>query len=570
VSLAPVCAAVFLLAGCGDPTIQLATRSAPIVGGEPDDAPERYPGVVRVVMQRADGSRSACSGTLIQADPTTGAGHVLTAAHCVFADPGVAAIPVRKTPQQVQFGLTAASARIHSVTRTSLDPGWDVDTAPIPGFVSPVVSSYVHDLAVLEVQGVDAAFAATALTPAAASDPLPPAGTPLHIVGYGRVDESTHSTGRRRVDAPVLAILTAPRTGGRLIAVDQASGGMCFGDSGGPELVDRPDGTLSIVGVNSSVLSYRVATVCHGYAASSPVADGEETLLVPVLAGLEAAAPTGCLACAYHAQLPDGACAALDAQTGSEEALGLNACVGTRRFAECRAEHAAGADIYDRVRSCLETACAACSAAYRAQVECGFGMDGAGPCDACVVEQAECCDLASQCSVDADCGACVLDPRGAEGCATAPLFRQVRACLATRCAAACAGANAVLALAGGGTGQPDAGAEDAGSGDAGAPEAPDADDADLPDAATAEVGVPDAGTADVGVRDAGFRRDDDRPTPDAVLPADVPGTGGRASTGGDGGCATAGAAGRAGGWGSLVCLAALLAAVRRRAHIRRK
>jgi secreted trypsin-like serine protease len=181
-----------------------------------------------------------CSGTLVA--PTV----FLTAGHCVAHSDGALA---------VRFDTGVVEA-----TGAAVEPGYGKDTADL------------RDLAVVTLAQAPAGIVPALLAPTDAADSLGH-GDDLTVVGYGYYARVTGGgqprylyDGLRRVGlAPVANV---GRSLVRVLDSDAATGesGLCFGDSGGPWLVDG-----TIVAVTSGGDS-ACSGMSYGYRVDTPSA----------------------------------------------------------------------------------------------------------------------------------------------------------------------------------------------------------------------------------------------------------------------------------------------------------
>ncbi len=181
-----------------------------IVGGTPDGS---HGGVVALLD--ADGAL-ACSGSLIG---DSGGAVVLTAAHCLRNPIAGAVIGADYATPDVF--LPALSQFAH--------PNFDRHTGDF-------------DFGVVVLDGVTDASSWLALP--STDDDLTP-GTPVDFLGYGSAEGVNKNTERRAVSGKVDRVTPTS------FEYDQAKGGPCSGDSGGPALAEI-DGQSVLVGVTSS------------------------------------------------------------------------------------------------------------------------------------------------------------------------------------------------------------------------------------------------------------------------------------------------------------------------------
>lgn len=194
------------------PALDLARAAQPIFGGRLDvDHPE--------VMFLFDLAGAGCTGTNIRS--SDGSGFLLTAAHCVTEfDAQGNVFPLDPARLVVVPGEDfLESPVIFPAEAVSVEPGWD------GGFAE-------DDIAVVRFATGNEPPPPT-LEPLAANDDALDAGGELLLVGYGQTDEGGVNTERRQVERDVAA------TDDELVAFLQDDGrGACFGDSGGPGLVE--------------------------------------------------------------------------------------------------------------------------------------------------------------------------------------------------------------------------------------------------------------------------------------------------------------------------------------------
>ena len=207
----------FVSTGCGDEG-RLAATASPIIGADAR-ADLTHDAVVAVL-----GDGSLCSGAFVGRSKS-GTMLVLTAAHCCSG-----AAPPRAIRTGSDYADPTGTFPVTSVTR------------------HPCYNSLSNDYDLCVVEASDGgAFAAAPIPLAHEPDGLEP-GSRVTLVGFG-VTPAMTSVRRRAVG---YVYETAPLD----LGFDQAEGrgGVCFGDSGSPTLVDQK-GVEVVAGVASFVTS---------------------------------------------------------------------------------------------------------------------------------------------------------------------------------------------------------------------------------------------------------------------------------------------------------------------------
>lgn len=226
-----------------------------ITNGEPDG--NRHP-YVGVMIQFIPGTNfiTVCSGAALS--PTV----FLTAAHC--ADPNL--------PVYVSYKNSPPFSLARDFTQGTFfpDPDWCIGCGPgLPGFDT-------HDVAVVVLSAQRSPGSFAALPSPNLVDTLP-MRTPVDIIGYG-VQGFLRGGGPpdqiflfTRYFAPSLLIQSSNVQSDEFIKLTanpaQGKGGICFGDSGGPDILS---GTNIILAVNSYVTNGNCAGVTYSQRVDLP------------------------------------------------------------------------------------------------------------------------------------------------------------------------------------------------------------------------------------------------------------------------------------------------------------
>ncbi len=202
-----------------------------ITGGSLDGA--AHPAVGLLVADLGNGPVPDCSGSLVS--PTV----FVTAAHCT-GNLASARVWVSFDPQYVAGSSSLLSGTAHT------DPQWGL------------VKNDSHDVAVVVLDSAVRGVTPYALPKAAALEAAGVASQTFTNVGYGYFDRSFTFDGYRR--SSISSFTNVKPTELRLA---DKPGGVCFGDSGGPRLLDNVVVAVTSTGNSNCTgqsISYRLDT----------------------------------------------------------------------------------------------------------------------------------------------------------------------------------------------------------------------------------------------------------------------------------------------------------------------
>jgi hypothetical protein len=255
----------------------LAAPGLAITGGAYDGNAHPYVGILRV-------GGLTCSGTLLS--PTV----LLTSAHCAagippdFGTNSLTGAPIARVSFDPNVASTPPDQRVFYYGSFYGDPAYNPN---LPNSKDPDS----HDVGII-VFGTAGCALCAGPVPASATQgkygALPSAGlvdtlpmnTPVEIAGFG-VQDLVHGGGQKpqpdpatagiRMSAPSELIASNAQTSSRFIRLHQNQGGVCFGDSGGPDLLGA---TTTVLAVNSYVSNDVCSGLAYSYRVDTPSALG--------------------------------------------------------------------------------------------------------------------------------------------------------------------------------------------------------------------------------------------------------------------------------------------------------
>ena len=220
-----------------------------VTNGEPDGNRHPYVGVAIQFIPDMPGFVTVCSGSALSSTK------FLTASHCF--DPALPVYVSYKSGPPFSLAQDFTKGTFHP------NPDWCLGCGPgLQGFDT-------HDVAVITLKQKTDPGAFVALPTAGLVDTLP-MGTPVDLVGYG-VQGFVRGGGQpgevflfTRYFAPSELVQSNNAASVEFIKLtanpSQGTGGTCFGDSGGPDLLG---GTRIVLAVNSYVTNGNCSGVTY-------------------------------------------------------------------------------------------------------------------------------------------------------------------------------------------------------------------------------------------------------------------------------------------------------------------
>ncbi|HHH27383.1 MAG TPA: hypothetical protein ENK57_03400 [Polyangiaceae bacterium] len=396
----------------------LGTAQDPIVNGSPDTTHQ-------AVVAWLKGSK--CTATIVDVDVANNQGYALTAAHCVGGSLG-----------NLRQGNNHASGQFdvqYPVVEAVIHPDYSDSGSTSDG------KSSAWDFAMLRFTGANAATPSIAAI-TKAQDNIS-VGSQLDIVGYGQT-ENGGTTIRRHVVKPVVGLSEI------MLNYDQASSGMCFGDSGGPNLY-QVGNTEVVAGVNSAVQNNN----CTGISRAGRVSAITSTFVEPFINGVGFGTQTCDECTAAHTQASNGDCipelTTCFNDTDCEAWIDCrNGCTTAACVVQCDQMHPSGKALYDDVVGCL---CSTCSTECAGDSFCQeppacYLTIGPDECQTCY--EGACCLEAATCAGDQDCVNCASAIFPGPSCQNVPPWVDFVTCTENSCGDVCSFSTGEVGTGGGG------------------------------------------------------------------------------------------------------------------------
>ncbi|MDF2692463.1 MAG: hypothetical protein K0S65_846 [Labilithrix sp.] len=361
-----------------------------------------HPAVVALLLGK-EGTEGACSGTIVKVDAERHIGWVATAAHCL--ETGVSLVI------QTQDYSTGDFIQ-YSVIDFEADARFSM-------------TSLGHDFGIVRIGGVDESTPVIPLT----TDPDDLAkGMEVTSVGFGTTTGSDSNTTRRAV-TKVLDEVTED-----LLGYEQATSGICFGDSGGP-VIAGSGASERVVGIHSFV-----SGGCNVGGFSGRVTSDLE-FYEPRLNNVP---EPSCGLCEKIAKSGAGECARLTASCLNDvDCRGYYECIadGKKEAAECFAEFPISEGPFTAATSCVcNQACAnecAGEPSCASVGKCGDELDEADACTTCI--ESTCCEELRDCTADGRCHLCLKKDDSFGSCKKSTARQALATCAVEKCSSECAG-----------------------------------------------------------------------------------------------------------------------------------